>query len=281
MTVTVQTVSAPLEDPEIREKVYGGHLLIFKRLGAMQRLCSFADGLIRDSFDTERPLKAQFEMDEEEYLHRAEELQRRFLREEQSRTLLGEALAEAGVNVRETFWDRPLLRTAPHGGGSEGHQTAALGFHRDTWSSNVYSQINWWAPIYPIDAGRTVAFYPEHWQKPLKNTSVEWDLEELRAGKNLPTVPEPIEKVDTASEVRVVPEPGDLMCFSGAHLHASVPNDAGVARFSVEVRSANAGDEARGHGAPNLDGSAPHVALSWFRRMEDGLSLLDAVSYSG
>ena len=47
-------------------------------------------------------------------------------------------------------------------------------------------------------------------------------------------VPEPSEPVDTASELRLVIEPGDLLCFSGAHVHAGVPNSAGVVRFSGE-----------------------------------------------
>ena len=45
-------------------------------------------------------------------------------------------------------------------------------------------------------------------------------------------VQEPSEPVDTASELRLVIEPGDLLCFSGAHVHAGVPNSAGVVRFS-------------------------------------------------
>ncbi|HEV8045458.1 MAG TPA: hypothetical protein VGP38_09775, partial [Rubrobacter sp.] len=120
----------------------------------------------------------------------------------------------------------------------------------------------------------TMAFYGEYWEKPLKNTSGEWDLEEIRAGRSsAPVVPEPTETVDTASELRPVIEPGDLLCFSGAHLHASVPNTTGVARFSVEVRTVDAGDAADGRGAPNVDGEAPRVASGWFRHVDDGTPL--------
>jgi hypothetical protein len=83
-------------------------------------------------------------------------------------------------------------------------------------------------------------------------------------------MPEPTATVDTASELRPVIEPGDLLCFSGAHLHASVPNTSGVARFSVEVRTADAGDAAGGRGAPNVDGEAPRVAAGWFRHVDAG-----------
>ena len=83
-------------------------------------------------------------------------------------------------------------------------------------------------------------------------------------------MPEPSEHVDTASELRLVIEPGDLLCFSGAHVHVGVPDSAGIARFSVEVRTVNAGDVADDHGAPNVDGEAPRVAKDWFRPVDDG-----------
>ena len=86
-------------------------------------------------------------------------------------------------------------------------------------------------------------------------------------------MPEPAEAVSAASEFRPVIEPGDLLCFSGAHLHASVPNATGVARFSVEVRTVDAGDAAGGRGSPNVDGEAPHVARDWFRHVNDGTPL--------
>lgn len=91
-------------------------------------------------------------------------------------------------------------------------------------------------------------------------------------------VPEPAEAVSTASELRPVTEPGDLLCFSGAHLHASVPNTTGVARFSVEVRTADVGDVAESRGAPNPDGEAPRVASDWFRHVRDGTPLPAAVA---
>ena len=84
--------------------------------------------------------------------------------------------------------------------------------------------------------------------------------------------------MDTTSELRLVIEPGDLLCFSGAHLHASVPNSTGVARFSVEVRTVDAGDVADDRGAPNVDGEAPRVAKDWFRHVDDGTPLTAVVA---
>ena len=240
----------------------------------MMELCAYADALIREAFKTDDPVRAQFGLGRGEYLSRVEALQRRFRKDGTAKELFLAALGHVGVDLWRTFWDWPYLRVSPHGDERAGRRTAGLGFHRDTWSSNVYAQTNWWAPIYPITAGRTVAFYPGYWEEPLKNTSRGWDLEEIRAGRSdAPVVPGPAETVDPAPELRPVIEPGDLLCFSGAHLHASVPNATGVARFSVEVRTVDAGDAADGRGAPNVDGEAPRVASGWFRHVEDDTPL--------
>ncbi len=274
MTATVRALSGALEDGQRRGSVYGGDLLVFGKVPPMVEFCAYADALIREAFETDDPVRAQFGLGRDEYLSKVEALQRRFRKDGTAKELFLAALGHIGVDLRRTFWDWLYLRVSPHGEEHAGRRTAKLGFHRDTWASNVYAQTNWWAPIYSITAGRTIAFYPAYWDEPLKNTSREWDLEEIRAGtSSAPVVPEPAEMVDTASELRPVIEPGDLLCFSGAHLHASVPNATGVARFSVEVRTVDAGDAADGRGASNVDGEAPRVASGWFRHVEYGTAL--------
>ena len=275
----VRVLSGALEDGQRRESIYDGDLLVFKKVRPMEEFCAFTDALIREVFGTTDPVRAQFELDREKYLSRVEIVQKRFRKDARAKDLFLAALGYVGVDLRRTFWDWLYLRVSPHGEEHSGRRTAKLGFHRDTWSSNVYAQTNWWAPIYSISPGRTIAFYGEYWGKPLKNTSANWNLEEIRSGRSsAPPVPEPTETVNTASELRPVIEPGDLLCFSGAHLHASVPNSTGVARFSVEVRTVDARDAAEdGRGAPNVDGEAPRVAKDWFRHVVDGTPLTAVV----
>lgn len=191
------------------------------------------------------------------------------------------ALEHVGVDIARAYWDPLYLRYVPpvEGGTEAGDQVGRIGFHRDTWSSNVLEQTNWWTTIRPLSAERTLAFYPHYWSRPIENTSAEWDLgairERRRAGEPevLPIVPEPLEPVDTQSELRVVIDPGDLLCFSGAHLHATVPNVSDRARCSVELRTVSLDDFEHGRGAPDLDGRAPVVPLEWFHSMLDGSAL--------
>jgi hypothetical protein len=205
------------------------------------------------------------------------ELQRRVRGDERVRELVGAALERAGVDPERTYWDKIHLRIVPPAAGDG--QTGTIGVHRDTWGSNVLSQTNWWLPIRPLASERTIAFYPSYWSRPIENTSASWNLDEIRERRHgerdedIPIVPEPTEPVDTESELRIVIEPGDLLCFSGAHLHASVPNTTAETRCSVELRTVNADDFARGRGAPDLDGRAPQVPLEWFRSMADGRPL--------
>jgi hypothetical protein len=111
---------------------------------------------------------------------------------------------------------------------------------------------------------------------------VDWGLELIRARQRgedagkaaaIPVVPEPSAPVDTTAELRLVVEPGDLLCFSGAHLHASVPNTSGVTRFSLEARTVDVDDVASGRGGPNVDGQAPRVPLDWFHHIENDTPL--------
>jgi hypothetical protein len=210
-----------------------------------------------------------------------DELRSRFRRDLKLQRLFRDALAAVGVDIARSFWDSLYLRVVPPIARRDTErQIGSIGFHRDTWSSNVPQQTNWWTTIYPLTTERTIAFYPDYWSRPIANTSADWDLDEIRAlrrsgerDEDIPIVPEPNEPVDTSSELRIVIEPGDLLCFSGAHLHASVPNVSAGTRVSVELRTVNLDDCLRGRGAPNVDGRAPAVPLEWFRSIADGSSL--------
>ena len=213
-----------------------------------------------------------------EDLRGLDELQAGFCADPEVIRLFREALEHVGVDPRRTYWDSLFLRfVAPvqDGAGAE-RQIGRIGVHRDTWSSNVLQQTNWWMTLRPLTRDRTIAFFPDYWERPLENTSADWDLNAIRARRRtgetevLPIVPEPVEEVDMSSEIRVVIEPADLLCFSGAHVHATVPNVSDRARCSVELRTVGLDDLKQGRGAPDVDGEAPVVPLEWFRSMVDG-----------
>ncbi|MGH3666277.1 MAG: phytanoyl-CoA dioxygenase family protein, partial [Egibacteraceae bacterium] len=248
--------SGPLTDAERATLVFGGGLVVFGDVPGLAAFRDVADGMIRQAFGAD-PERAHAELAAAELSRRAAELQRGFRRHDEAAATFREVLADVGADIARTCWDWLYLRVLPPHDRSVGDRLGGIGFHRDTWSSNVLAQTNWWTPLYAITEERSLAFYPRYWSAPIANTSGSWDLEQ-REGR--PLVPEPAQRVDARGELRMVVEPGDLLCFSGAQLHASVPNTSGLTRFSVEVRTVNLDDVAAGRGAPNVDGRAPRVA---------------------
>ena len=267
---SIQVMKGALDDERRGEALFGGDVLIFKEVAPLRLLSTLAGELLSAEFG-EAPAHAQFALGQEEFAARASALAKRWRRHPAAVEGFREVLRDVGVELDRGYWDWLHLRIQPH---QDFTETGTLGYHRDTWSSNIYAQANWWAPILPITRERTIALYPGYWLRPLGNTSATWDLERLR---EMPIVPTPTEPVDTDSELRIVIEPGDLLCFSGAHLHASVPNTSGATRFSFELRTVTAEDVQARRGAPNVDGEAPRVAWRWFTGITSGASLAELV----
>ena len=265
---SIQVITGPLDEEQRGKALFGGDVLIFKDVAPLRRLSTLAGEFVRAVFG-EAPAHAQFALGAEEFKALASALVERWRRHPAALEGFRQVLRDVGVELDRGYWDWLHLRIQPH---QDFTETGTLGYHRDTWSSNIDAQTNWWTPVLPITRERTIALYPAYWSRPLANTSASWDLQRVR---EMPLVPRPCEPVNADSEVRVVIEPGDLLCFSGAHLHASVPNTSGATRFSVEVRTVSAVDVQAGRGARNVDGEAPWVAWRWFRGITSSASLAE------
>ncbi len=281
--VTIHEAPGPVSDRPRGERIFRGELIVFRSVTAVSDLIAHADAMIHAAFAPHDPLTAHTALKPAVYTETAETLIGDFEKDADVRALYRAALAAAGVDPGRVYWDRLRLRIQPPGESHMSRRVMNLPPHRDSWGSNVLAQINWWAPIYPLTARRTLVIYPAHWDKPIANTSAEWDYHELRArrrcgGDSYPLLPVATGDVDTTGAWAAVVDSGDLLCFSGAQLHASVANTTGVARFSTEVRTVGLDDLRAGRAAPDVDGAAPHRPLEWFTRISDGAPLTDALN---
>jgi hypothetical protein len=238
--------------------------------------------MIRAAFAPHDPLRAHGALDPAAYTDIAEALIAAFQRDDEVRSLFRAMFTDAGVDTGRVYWDKLRLRIQPPGISHMSRHVRNLPAHRDSWGSNLLAQINWWAPIYPLTALRTLVLYPAHWQTPIANTSAAWDYEALRrahrqenrqTGGDYPLLPVASGEIDRADAWPAVIEPGALLCFSGAHLHASIPNSTDVARFNIETRTVSLDDLIAHRGAPDLDHAAPRRPLEWFTRIDDGAAL--------
>lgn len=281
----IRKLDGPLDDRARGDLLFAGEILVFRRLEALGRLCALSRRLIRSAFPGLDPTRAQHALPRADFLARVKELTAAYENDPQVSALLAQALREAGVDTERSYWDVLHLRLVPSGPGWETRRTRRLAPHRDSWGSNLLCQVNWWTPLYPLSAGRTIALYPRYFDRAVANTSAGWDFEEMRRARRAarargrppdeayPLLPLAAEPIPEDEALPVVVEPGDFLCFSSAHLHGTVPNQTGLTRFSVEVRTVAPDDLAARRGAPNLDGRAPRTAYAWFSRIADGAPL--------
>ena len=266
--------------PLDRGRLYRGELLVFRGLPAMLELVALARRMAEAAFVPHPPPLAQDSFDPEDFLARAAALRRSFMRDPEPRAAFRAVIESLGLDPASTYADRLILRLQPSGASYSGRRVRDLPPHRDTWGSNLMAQINLWGPVFPLDPGATMVIWPTLLDRAVPNSSAEWDLERLREAPSryplLPVLHGPVPAGAGAAEVPVVIRPGDLLCFSGAHLHASRPNRTGRVRVSVDSRTVDLADTGAGRGAVNVDGRAPHVGREWFHRVSDGASLAEA-----
>lgn len=285
--VSLRVVSGPLSDAERSAQVFSGAILVFRDIRSMRALADRASKILDEAFAGLPPLEAHRHLDRADYVERAQALRTFVAKDEEALSLLRRAFAETGMDTAHAFRDRVLLRAQPPGQSHASRETGRLAPHRDTWGSGVMAQTNWWMPVLPVATERTLALYPGYWSRAIANDSAGWNFDEVleriknarTRGERLdtPLAPMATEEPNPGSALPIVLEPGDMLCFSGAQLHGSTPNETNLARFNIETRTVTLDDVITGRGALDIDGAAPGVHLEWFRNLDDGRKLDQAL----
>ena len=282
--MNLQYPGFPHRDASRAASVFAGDLVIYREVSAIQPLLAFTKERLIAAFDGRDPPRAHQTLDPDEYGRRMGNLRAAWRHNDEVRRAWIDIFTDVGLDLNDACYDWFYVRALPPGEAHLGRHTPLLPPHRDTWGSNVYQQINWWAPIFPISSANTFVVYPDCWQRAVRNTSAEWNLEALRQlppaqRRDYPRLPDILEIPEDA--VPVVLEPGDILAFSAQHLHGSQFNATEAARFNLECRTVCVADVTSGRAAPNADGAASHVAWDWFKRLTDGTPLPDLLAARG
>jgi len=268
------------------DRIYAGEILRISDSPSMAALVGYAREMLEAALHPWLPQHIHRHLSHEQQTVVFARCQQQFADSPEIQRLWRDVIESLGFDRQTLAFDRLHLRFQPHREpdalGPRARTTATIAFHRDTWGSNLYAQTNWWAPIYPITAGRTFALYPGLWQRPLHNSSAGFDMRAIlqrshQDGRNSvdadEAIPHLLEAIAAQEGNAVEIEPGSLIAFSGAHAHAGVGNSTGLTRLSFETRSVLIADVQAGLGAPNIDGHAPWQTPGLFRRMSDGKRL--------
>lgn len=271
--------SAALAEAERNARVYAGEIIVFRGFAAVATLVERLRAHCEHNLGSD-PEHVHERLAEADVNAAAEALRQAVFADEAVAAALNAAFDAVGVDLDATWGDGLKQRVQMAQSASGARMVSPLGAHRDTWGSNIMAQTNWWAPVYPVTPERTIALFPGWFDRPVANDSDGWDFRELirrmreqGPEPDYPLLPLATEPPPWADAVPLAPEPGDLVCFSGAHLHASVPNATGRTRLSCEIRTVNGDDATAGRGAPNVDGRPVRTTWQLFKRLTDGAKL--------
>jgi len=268
-----------VDDDVRRRRLYDGEIFVFGPRPSSLALVEHARTMIEDAFGDIDPRDAQYHMPVERYVEICAPLKPAFIHNDRTKELVRGVLEEFGCDLDRTYQDVPRLRMVT----SDGYLTSGVGYahhpHRDTWYSAPMSQLNWWLPIYDIESEQSMAFHPGYWSKAVKNGSSEFNYYEWNStgrkdaakhiGSDTRKQPKPEEPVELEPQVRFVPPAGGVVLFSAAHLHSTVPNTAGRARYSIDFRTVHLDEVETQGGAPNVDTASTGTSLRDFKRARD------------
>ncbi|HEY8554504.1 MAG TPA: hypothetical protein VIL43_08200 [Burkholderiales bacterium] len=269
-------LDAAIPDNARRQSLYQGDLYVYSPRRSVLEFARFARQMIEDAFRGLDPEKAQYEMPVDQYADILMKLKPAFIHHPESKRHVRAVLEDFGCDPELTYFEVPKMRSST----SDGYLTAGIAYawhpHRDTWYSAAPCQINWWFPVFELEATNAMAFHTQYWSRPIENTSAgynyyEWN-QKYRGShiksfttKDPRPLPAPTEPVELEPQLRLLCPVGGIILFSAAHLHSSVPNTSGKTRFSVDFRTVHAGDLADRVGARNVDSACTGTALREFK----------------
>ena len=265
----------PAED--LRQRLYSGDLVILTRLSALEEFVEYMRTELTELFAPHDPEHVHEYIEPAEMAKLLGVWKPRWIHAERSRDLVRAIIAEAGFDPEYTHYDVPKPRTSF----PSGHLTTGIAFafpwHRDVWYSAPPQQINWWLPIFPVLETNAMSFDLASFARAVPNTSGDFDYYENNArrfntaksvGKESQARPGAIDHAPSV-DVIPLPAPGQVLLFSGAQLHTSIPNRSGLARYSVDFRTVDARDLLAGRCAPIVDADCTGTAIRDFVSIKD------------
>jgi hypothetical protein len=265
----------------LRQALYKGNLIVLTQLRAVSNFVDYTRDQLTELFSPHDPEHAHKHFDPAQMAKILGAWKPRFIHADRSKKLVCDIITEAGLPAEYTHYDVPKPRTSF----PVGHLTTGVAFafpwHRDVWYSAPAQQLNWWLPVFPVREDNSMSFDIQNFDRAVPNTSDTFDYYQNNAMR-LTTATQVTQERQSRpgaagheplQDLIVLPAPGAVLLFSGAQLHASVPNTSGQARYSVDFRTVDVRDLLAGSGAPLVDVHCTGTAIRDFHNVADGSAI--------
>ena len=264
-----------------RQQLYTGTIFLLPPSQATLALVSEVMAEVIDELGSDYRLAHEV-YDSTEYFERVGRLRKKIYVSPHYHQLVNQIIGSTGFCLTKQAYDPARIRVVAH----QGHLNPAAApiyyGHRDTWYSNPQSMITWWIPLHDVEAEETFEFYPDYFSRPVKNDSEIFNFEDWTAEGQAKRIGWQNRKTgQTASYPSLLEEPqglcwpviakaGELLLFSGQHLHQTRKNVTGKTRFSLDFRTVNLDDEANDIEAKNVDNRSTGSSIVQFVRPSSG-----------
>jgi hypothetical protein len=277
--MTTVYYDADMSDEERRARLYRGDLFVYSPTSSTAALCAHARAMVEEAFAPNNPRTIHRDLPVERCVEVLAKVKPAFIHHPRCKELIPATLRELGCDLEKTYFDVPRLRSAM----PQDYLTSGIAYafhpHRDTWYSAPQFQLNWWLPVYDLSPENCLAFHPHYFDAPVKNGSAgynyyQWNAQNRgSAAQHVKTdtrvQPKAEEPMDLDPQIRLVPKPGSVILFCGAQMHSTVPNTAGVCRYSIDFRTVNLDDAMNRHGARNVDSACTGTTMRDYLRASD------------
>ena len=267
-------------DPQVGPRdllsaLYSGDLVVMTKLDAVGRLVDLTRTRLEELFAPHDPQHAHEYLTPDEMAKILGQWKPWFIHSDDVNDLVRNIVVEAGFEASQTHYDVPKPRTSF----PQGHLTTGIAFafpwHRDAWYASPSQQVNWWLPIYPVSEKNAMSFDVSNFARPVPNTSGNFDYYQANSdrltaasqvGSDNRARPGAIDHHPDTNTI-ILPAPGEVLLFSGAQLHTSIPNTSGIARYSIDFRTVDFSDVVAGIGAPLVDVYCSGTAIRDFMNL--------------
>jgi hypothetical protein len=263
----------PSSDATLRRALYDGRVFLLPPTDASRRLVALASVRLREELGDD-PRGAHALFDDSAMFERIGRVRRALYTELEAHELLSLTAASVGFERGSTAFDPARLRAILHGAADNPRAAPVYYPHRDTWYGHPMSAVTIWTALDDLAEEETFVFHPARFREPVPNDSEIFDYDDWVArGWSLKIgwqdrdsslrarYPGVVGPVDGGPAVGFACRAGEVLLFSGAHFHRTLPQARGRSRFSLDARLVHLGDDARGLGAPNVDGRSRGSAL--------------------
>jgi hypothetical protein len=181
-------------------------------------------------------------------------------------------LLQIELGIQSTFMDYITFRYSPASGMKNIGTLIPTPAHRDTWASNIFNQINFWFPTHNVSDRNSIFFVPKYFQKRVSNNSDEWSFYRYKKTKEFLSTPVSNIKFPQNQIVSFNVKKGEVLCFSGHHIHGSLVGESD--RLNLETRIVCENDEENYKIPLNLDAMGTVRKNKWFRNLKTGKSYI-------